>query len=401
MKILFHHRTASKDGMDVHITELVAAFRRRGHDVVVVGPGGHDRAEFGSDGGLVSRLRQALPGAVSELLELLYSAFAYRRLRAAYLEHRPDVLYERYNLFLLAGRSLKKRYGLPFILEVNAPLVDERLAHGGLRLKRLARWCENAVWQAADRVLPVSGPLADYVRRADVPNSRLCVIPNGVDLQRFGERVAEPGLRKELGLDGAVVLGFTGFMRPWHGLDRVVELVARRRDLNIRLLIVGDGPIRQELLDQAAALGIGDRVIITGVIPRDQIDRYIACFDVALQPSAVAYASPLKLFEYMAMGRAIVAPDQANIREIVRHEDSALLFDPQDEEAFSTAVERLCRDKALRERLGHGARTAILKRPFTWDANAEKIEALIAEVRAGITEASGTGTGKPVQPLSG
>ena len=138
LKILYHHRTASKDGQAVHIIELTDALRRLGHEIVFVGPGlGRDEG-FGGESKLVARLRAALPQALFELLELSYSALAYRRLARAYRLHKPDVLYERFNLFLLAGSLLKRRTGLPYFLEINAPLYDERQTFGGLALRALA-----------------------------------------------------------------------------------------------------------------------------------------------------------------------------------------------------------------------------------------------------------------------
>ncbi|MBI5163256.1 MAG: glycosyltransferase, partial [Magnetospirillum sp.] len=101
MKILYHHRTVSKDGQDVHIEELIAAFRRRGHEVVVVAPPSRRAAPFGGGGGGVARLRRLLPPAVAELLELAYSLPAFLRLVRAWLRHRPDLVYERYNLVFL------------------------------------------------------------------------------------------------------------------------------------------------------------------------------------------------------------------------------------------------------------------------------------------------------------
>ncbi len=381
MKILFHHRTASKDGMDVHITELIAAFERQGHEVRIVGPSSHAKAEFGEGGGLTSMIRGLLPAALGEILELAYDVLAYRRLKRAYLDFQPDVLYERYNLFLMAGRKLKKKFGVPFLLEINAPLVQERQIHGGLRFKSLANWCERSVWRAADAALPVSAPLARIVEQAGVVPARICIIPNGVNLQRFSASQNNDKTRAELGFEGAIILGFTGFMRPWHGLDRVIQLIDERwRGLNVRLLIVGDGPIRADLEAQAKRLGVEDRVKITGVAPRDQVERFVSIFDIALQPSAVSYASPLKIFEYMALDRAIIAPDQENIRDIVSHGVSAYLFDPDDENAFSSALDILCHDEKLRTRLGKGARAQIETRGFTWDENAKKIEKLTQEL---------------------
>lgn len=185
MKILYHHRVASKDGQDVHIEEMIAAMRRQGHEVVVVAPGAARSAEFGYDGGLAARVKRLLPGALYELLELGYSLHAYRRLARACAVHRPDALYERGNLFFLPGLWLRRRTGIPYILEVNAPLASERAIHGGLRLLALAQWSERLVWRGADLVLPVTEVLADVLRQAGVPDARILVVPNGVNRERF------------------------------------------------------------------------------------------------------------------------------------------------------------------------------------------------------------------------
>ena len=272
MKILYHHRTLSKDGMDVHISELIAAFRKRGHDVTLIAPRNTENSEFGTGGGLTSIVRSYLPGFLTELIELAYSWLAYRRLRNAYRATKPDFVYERYNLFLLAGSELKKRTGCKLLVEVNAPLVDERIKYGGLSLQRLARWCETRVWQSADAVLPVTTELAERIRRAGVSQDRIHVIPNGVDPERFSPDVDGQAIRRRYGLESAVVLGFVGFMRPWHGLDRILNVVAEwQGEEDLRLLVVGDGPVRASLESIAREKSIEDRLQITGVIPRDEV----------------------------------------------------------------------------------------------------------------------------------
>ena len=383
MKILFHHRTTSKDGQNVHIEELIDALRGRGHEVVLVGPGVAEAGDFGSGAGLIDALKRLLPRALYELLELAYTVVAYRRLRRAYLAHRPDVLYERYNLFLLAGRWLKARYRLPFLLEINAPLAHERGRFGGLALERLAAWSERQAWQGADYVLPVTDKLADFVRAAGVEERRIRVIQNGVNRNRFQPGSEATNLRRQLGLDGKLVLGFTGFIRSWHGLDRVVNLLAEQQgEQELHFLVVGDGPAREELEQQARRLGVADRLTLVGIVARERVADYIGCFDIALQPRVVAYASPLKIFEYMALGRAIVAPDQDNLREILTADENALLFDADDDGAFRAAILRLCREPELRARLGAAAADSIEAQDLTWDRNAARIERLFLDVGA-------------------
>lgn len=377
MRILYSHRIQSRDGQSVHVDELIAALRAEGHEVLVVGPSFYDNASFGGESGFVDVVRKLLPGALGEIAELAYNIPAYRRLRAACREFRPDVIYERCNLYYLAGMWLARATGLPFLLEVNSPLAEERIRFGNLRLHRLARRLESQVWRAADRVLPVTGVLKEIVMRtAGVPGERITVVPNGVVLERF------PPVARAAG--AAVTLGFVGFVRPWHGLDAVIREIAARRDgVRVGLTVVGDGPVRGALEALAAELGIADRLDFRGVVPHAAVPGEVAGFDIALQPQVTPYASPLKIFDYMAAGRAIVAPDQPNIREILEHERTALLFDPADPAGLWRAVARLIEDAAFRERLGAAARVELEARDYTWRGNARRVAAMGQAIAAG------------------
>ncbi len=411
MKILYHHRTASADGQAVHIGELIGALRARGHEVRVVGPatssanvhgatnetrharcphpnplpegeGTNERLrefhvnDMGKQLNWVPRLKALLPQSLYELLELAYSLLAYRRLAQAVREFHPDVLYERYNLYMLAGVMIRRRYRLPLLLEVNSPLAEERLRHDGLGMPQLARWSEKTVWRAADYVLPVTQVLADVVAASGVAQEKIRVLPNGINKAHFLAAPDHATAKSTLGLTGCVVLGFTGFVRDWHGVDKILRWMAGRTDA-LHLLVVGDGPVREALEQQARDLGIAERVTFTGVVPRDQVPALVAAFDIALQPAVVPYASPLKLFEYLAMGCAIVAPDTPNLREVLQDGRNALLFAPDQAGALEGALDRLCGDQVLRARLGVAARATIDECELTWLDNARKIEALV------------------------
>lgn len=380
MRILYHHRTASKDGQAVHIEELVGALRELGHEVRVVGPT-DSGGDMGDDATWVHKLKATLPKAAYEILELAYTLFAYRRLVGAAREFRPDFIYERYNLFLLAGSLLKRRLGIPLLLEVNAPLAEERGRFGGLGLPRLARWAESRAWRSADFVLPVTQVLAGHVTAAGVPPARISVIPNGINRAHFAAAPGPDIAKQKLGLAGALVLGFTGFVRDWHGVDRVIRWMASAdAPTNAVLMVVGDGPVRGELERLADDLSLHGRVRFTGVVPRDRVPEHVAAFDIALQPAVVPYASPLKLFEYLALGKAVIAPRQPNIEEILAHEDNALLFDAAKSGAMEQALTRLCEDPYLREKLAAAAAATIDRQDLTWLGNARRVSDLARRV---------------------
>jgi glycosyltransferase involved in cell wall biosynthesis len=383
MKILYHHRTASKDGQAVHIEEMIDALRSLGHEVRVVAPsiGGQaaHQGAMGGEVGWVHRLKAALPNAAYELLELAYSLVAYRKLAQAAQDFKPDVIYERYNLFLLAGSLLKRKLGIPLLLEVNAPLVDERLKHsGGLSLLALARWAEGTAWRSADHVLPVTQVLASHVQAYGVPSQRITVIPNGINRAHFVTAPTPDAAKQQLGLQGQIVLGFTGFVRDWHGVDRVVRWLATpQAPANGHLLVVGDGPVRAELEALAVQLGVGQRVTFTGVIDRHRVPEHVAAFDIALQPAVTAYASPLKLMEYMVLAKAVVAPREPNLLEVLSDGHNALLFDDKTPGSFEAALTRLCADTELRARLAQEAFGTIARLDLTWQGNARRVLALV------------------------
>jgi glycosyltransferase involved in cell wall biosynthesis len=368
MRILYSHRINSHDGQGVHVLELVRALRAAGHEVHMVGPSFFEQTGFGGESPLVAFARRLLPGVLSEFAELAYNIPAYLKLKAAWRAHKPEIVYERCNLYFLAGSRLARRHNVRLFLEVNSPLADEREKHGGLRLSWLARRLERFTWRSAERVLPVTHVLADILAAGGVDPARITVIPNGIDLARFPPRAAASA-------EACVTLGFVGFVRAWHGLDRVIEGMAGGA-ANSRLVVVGEGPAVPDLKALATRLGIAERVRFAGLVPPDQVGAHVRDFDIALQPSATPYASPLKIFDYMAAGCAIVAPDQPNIREILAHRETALLFSPAAPGAMWEHVEILIGDAALRRRLGEAARTDLERRDFTWTGNASRVIAL-------------------------
>ena len=379
MKILYHHRIASRDGQFVHIESIVAALKSRGHSVALVGPSVPRRSASGEASAAVSFFKRVLPRSLYEFLEILYGIFDYWRLAKSVRSCRPELLYERYNLYTIAGMLLKSRCHVPFLLEVNAPLYSERLQYGGLGWPMLARWSERLIWRSADAILTVTHVLAHEIAASGVPSHKISVVPNAVSLTALQDVPNTEAAKGLLGLTGRRVLGFVGFVRDWHGLDQVIAWLDERGPPDVILVVVGGGPALSQLKDEALRRGIGDQFLATGTVAHEIVPKYVAAFDIALQPAVVPYASPLKLFEYMAMARAIIAPDTANIREIVTHAHDAWLVSPQE---FPEAINHLLSDDILRSHLGREARKTVERLNLTWDRNAERIEGVWRSVIA-------------------
>jgi len=350
---------------------MIAALRREGVAVDIVEPQRVDALT-------PARRKQIIPKLLYELLEFGYSAVEFFKLTTAILRHRPDAIYERANIYMLSGSWAARLFSLPLLLEVNSPLAEERGRFGGLAMPSLARWTEHVSWRRASFVLPVTAVLAGYVERAGVPASRIVVISNGVNAEDFRivPLVGRPALPAQFG--PGPVLGFVGYVRAWHGLPQIVDLLAQDGDFaGANLMVVGDGPGRADLEARAKELGVGDRLWVTGLVERHALAAYISCFDVALQPEVTAYASPLKLFEYMALSRAIVAPDAPNIREVLTHQQDSLLFEPESPKSLADSIRLLVRDESLRARLGAGAADKIRREDISWARNARRAMTLV------------------------
>ena len=380
MKILYHHRIASKDGQYVHIEELINALSSLGHEIILVEPDNLTKKDFGKSSGLVASIRVFLPGFFHEFVEFCYSFFDFFKVLIKVIKHKPDCIYERYNIFLVSGVWIKKIFSLPYLVEINAPLFHERGSNHGFQLKTLAHWSEKYVWKNADFALPVTGVLADMVIQAGVDPNKCRVIPNGIN--RNAKTLSRNGafLREQLHLKGKLVLGFVGFVRTWHRLDRVLTFIHENRDKGFHLLLIGDGPANESLKQQAQALNVAEFVSFLGVIDRNSVLDYVDAFDIALQPDVVNYASPLKLFEYMMLGKAILAPNKRNILEVLTDEKDALLFEPSDESSFSNQLMRLCASQELRSHLGNEAKKTIEEKKLFWDENAKTVSTLFAKL---------------------
>ncbi|MBB4844136.1 glycosyltransferase involved in cell wall biosynthesis [Paucibacter oligotrophus] len=385
MKILYHHRTASKDGQSTHITEMILGLRALGTEVIECAPsvGSDSPAEAGGGSpGWVGRLKALLPRQLYELAELAYSWIAYRRLSAAIRQHSPEGIYERYNLYLLAGIWAKKRFKLPLILEVNAPMAVERREYGGLSWPRLADWAELYVWRQADLLLPVTQVLADYMVGKGLDPARIQVIPNAINLAHYQHLPSVDEAKAGQGLQGKLVVGFTGFVREWDRLDRIMAWVAKQAPrYPVHLMVIGDGPARAEIEACARQLGVAERLSFTGAVPREQVPALSMAFDIGLQTALVPYASPLCLFEYLALGKAIVAPDQPNHHEILSAGVDAVLYDPLDTQGIEKALDQLCEDAALRERVAAAAAGVIKAKQLTWVQHAARVLGLFQSLQ--------------------
>ena len=285
----------------------------------------------------------------------------------------PDLLIARHTIFSMAGLELARAVGCPCALEVNAPLIEERRRYWGLTLEREAEQAECAVFAGVDLLIAVSEGVRAYLLRYGASSERIVLLPNGVNLTRFHPEVDGSALRRRYGLEEQLVLGFAGSLKPWHGVDMLLQAFARVRatlaqsrlgrkgeeggKTVLHLLIIGEGPQREQLVQLSHELGISQAVTFTGPMPHTEIPAHLAALDIAVAPYLPIdgfYFSPLKVMEYMAMGRATIAPMLGQIPSLLQGSDGpcGLLYSPDDQSHLAAALLRLISDEGLRRTLG-------------------------------------------------
>lgn len=382
-------------GASVHLREMMHAWVKLGHEVVVFTPNAPPEDWFADvpvvtvpQESVFEQMQPALKRLEVQLDQTLRVRQDLRNLGynlaffdhvGAWLEDQSfDVVYERYTLFHHAGVDLARQFHLPHILEVNAPLSQEQEQMRGLDIKALAHQLEQRVLTESDQVIVVSDALHQFAQELGVDAQRILTLPNGVDPEKFSPDVADgKSVRQRYQLDGKNVVGFIGTLKPWHGVDNLVKAVAllKEQKPDVHVLIVGDGPQRSALEHQVHQVNLNSQVTFTGTVPYAQMPDHIAALDIAVAPYVehpYFYFSPIKLFEYMSLCKSVVTAEIGQVRDIIKHGETGFLFEPGNAAELSAALGRLLNEPTLGQQMGERARQQVIHQ-HTWTKNAERV----------------------------
>lgn len=301
-------------------------------------------------------------------------------------------VYQRYSLLNYAGLRFAQEQQVPFILEYNGSevWVAKNWGRGTLKYEQLAEEVEMANLHGADVVVVVSQPMLDELRERGVDEAKVLVNPNGVNPDYYSPNVDGSAVRQKYELVDKTVIGFIGTFHAWHGAQvladafgRLVQQTPGFRDF-VRLLLIGDGVKMPEVKENLRRHNVADLCVLTGQVPQRDGPAHLAACDLLASPhvpnpdGTPFFGSPTKLFEYMAMGKGIVASNLDQIGEILEHKRTAWMVQPGDPDALAAGLRELIQDKALRERLGVAAREEVVAR-YTWKEHTRRIIAKLKE----------------------
>lgn len=384
MNILYSFRTRGVGAESVHISGIANAFEDLGHEVDFVSPTKTDpRNQAGTNPyekkqktSLIHRFANQLPGVLFELAEVAYNWHAKAQISKSLNQKKYGLIYERHAFFLNATSKIAQQAGIPYIVEVNELVGDERVRKQPL-FTPLAKQCDRLTFERATRIIVVSPHLKRKIQEEHGINERkILVHPNAVEAALLAKTPDPAIFVDRFNLNGKLNIGFVGWFVEWHRLDLMLvaisDLIKSSPNLHPNLVLIGDGPLKETLQAQAKSLNIESNITFTGPIDHSMIPAIIRALDIAVIPHSNEFRSPIKLFEYMAQERPVIAPSSEPIRSVVSHGENALLFPPLDQSSLSQNLQRLANDSVLQRRLGQNARKTVEQR-HTWKHNAEHI----------------------------
>lgn len=303
----------------------------------------------------------------------------------------PALVYQRYGLDNYAGLKLARHFRVPFVCEYNGSEVWIARNWGRpLKYEALAEKIELANLQGADLIVVVSKAMRDELVERGIDLDKILANPNGVDPEVYRPDIDGSEVRERYGLKGKTIIGFIGTFGRWHGAEVLADafgrLLQRRSELRdaVRLLMVGDGITMPEVRAAVERHGIADQVVLTGLVPQADGPAHLAAMVILASPhvpnpdGTPFFGSPTKLFEYMAMGRGIVASDLDQIGEVLEHDRTGWLVAPGNADALVAGLETLIDNPSLRERLGTAARTEVVAK-YTWLEHTRRIVEALKE----------------------
>ena len=321
---------------------------------------------------------------VPTVMPIFKSAF-YQLFLFLYLIHycfkfSPDVIYGRLSNLSFSFFFISKIFRIPYVIEVNGLLIDEEKMIGRPKvLTRLTGLNEKLNYKQADKIVAVTQGIKDGIKELhSIPDEKIVVIPNGANTDLFKPMHQEKA-KKELKLEEKKnYICFVGNLAPWQGVEFLIQSapLILKESPHTKFLIIGDGPMKEELIDLTEQMAVSDKFIFTGVVPYEDVPKYINASDVCVasfirKRNLKIGLSPLKIYEYAACGKPIAASRIPNL-EFIEKQKAGILVEPENPKELAKAIIKLLKDERLRRELGENGRKYVTKN-HSWEAVARRV----------------------------
>ncbi len=377
-------------GSAIKPIELFAAMEKLGHDVKIcwLKKQPEDAASGGFKSSARGWLKRHLARFVHDPKLLLENFQFYAKEKALVTEFQPDLIVSRLDLYLFSAIRTARKFQLPVIIEADSPPVYEatRFQEQYCHIAAVPRLIERWVLRQADFVVMQSKALQDYfVRLHGLDPAKTAYVTNGADIAKFAAKEKDKTLMQKYGLDNRPVLGFIGSLSVWHGIENIMRLIQSTiaKFPEVHFLLVGAGGGSEKAIKEFCRVHrLEKNISLTGYVPYDQIPAHLSLMDIVLAPYPKLdffYYSPVKIFEYMAAGKAVISTDLGQISEIITNGVDGILCPPGDLRAIETAIESLLCDPSLRQTLGENAAKTIADQ-HTWLHKAKQWEEICVKV---------------------
>jgi glycosyltransferase involved in cell wall biosynthesis len=377
MNILFIAPNVCMDcntGDVIHVTELANSFSKRGHNVFLIA---RLKKSQNNDLNFLFNFESIKPINCSKLWIPHVMVSASLSALNLLISKKIDLIYERNHIFGI-GVIFGKIFRIPTIVEVNGIMIDEMKMLGSFSplTINLAQFIESFTLRNAACIVSVTEGIKKYLNENyRISYDRVVTISNGVNTDLFKPIECS---KEILNLNPKFsYVCFVGNLAPWQGIEYLIKAAPAilNRFPECRFLIVGDGVMKNELLELSRELGVDDSFIFTGTVSHDRVPMYINASDICAAPFILARnakigLSPLKLYEYMACGKPVVASNISGVSELLETSKGGISVLPENPDALAEAILKLLENPDLRNKLGNNA---LSTKNNSWCSVADKI----------------------------
>lgn len=336
-----------------------------------------------------------IPLVPKDILELFYNFKIIKYCKNL----KPNAIYQRYNGFSFCGAYIAKKKNIPFVLEFNSSDVwkIKNWQNKDTLLKRIFKTIYYKIFKlpivsaiekynlnSAAHIVVVSDALKNILLKFGVDENKIIVNPNGIDESKYNPQIKCDDVKQKYNLENKIMIGFIGTFGQWHGAENIALAFGRLLKKSpeyknkAKLFMMGDGVRMPIVKKHILEFGLQENVVLTGLIPQEQGAKFLSACDILINATvpnpdgSEFFGSPTKLFEYMAMGKAIICSDMAQMSKILEQGKTAYMVEPGNIDELATAMKELVDDSELRRRLGDNARDEVIQK-YTWDKHVDKI----------------------------